>query len=644
MKTKAQLVIIITIALIPRLLSLSAFLTQDEFLWLDRSRNFLLALQGHDWAETFQTGHPAVTTMWTGSLGLWAYGKSKGMSDRAFETFLKAIAWDKQPLELWPYLRLPTGIVTSLGIGGIFYLLKRLFKQRIAFVAALLLALDPWYLAHSRILYHDALVTTFMTLSALALLLYIWRGAVRWALFLSGVCAGLALLSKSLALFLLPWTVLLFMLASWRRRWPLSQVHTDGALWGLTAWLTFFVLWPAMWLNPSNTLWRMRQMATTYTINPHAQGQFFLGQAVADPGGLFYPVVALFAMTPLVMLGLVGIAVKLRKLLYGRDLLSLLPLLLLLLYIAAYLTFVSLGEKKRANYLLPAVVMLNVVAAVGIASLIEQLPPLVRQKLYLPAVHISIIFITQGLINLYHHPYYFTYYNPLLGGKQVAAQNLLIGWGEGNELAADYLNHLPNNAEHLKVVASKPSTFAPYFEGETLFWYPQAKVLAADYLVLYRRDVQQGEPEQHWLRYIRQNWPLEETITLHNLPYAWIYRAPAADWTLSIEDQRIFGHTGLLGYRVRVLADRSLQITLYRRYEASFVGQWIVQVQRTKKEAIAQATQSSMLPSEPDTIIEQLYLVDSDVTRPSHPYQIKIGFRREANDTPEWFPLVPQVK
>ena len=74
MKRKVQLLIIITVAFIPRLLDLSAFLTLDEFLWLDRSRHFLLALQGHDWGNTFQTGHPGVITMWSGSLGLWLYG------------------------------------------------------------------------------------------------------------------------------------------------------------------------------------------------------------------------------------------------------------------------------------------------------------------------------------------------------------------------------------------------------------------------------------------------------------------------------------------------------------------------------------------------------------------------------------------
>jgi len=304
-------------ALLPRLLDLDAFLTLDEYLWLDRSRHFLLALQTHAWARTFQTGHPGITTMWAGGLGLGLYGLRHGMiRSGAFVPFLQSLTWDHQHPDLLPYLRMPIAVVTVLGVVGVAYLLTRLFDRRVGLIGGLLLGLDPWYLAHSRFLHHDALMVTFMTLSALALLLYVWRDVGRWALFLSGICAGLALLSKALALFLLPWAALLFLIALWRGKDALSRILprtlADGAMWTMTTWLAFFVPWPALWLRPANTLLRIRQMVTTYAINPHAKGQFFLGQRVADPGWGFYPLVALFAMTPLVMLGLAALPLAMR--------------------------------------------------------------------------------------------------------------------------------------------------------------------------------------------------------------------------------------------------------------------------------------------------------------------------------------------
>lgn len=646
MKTKIQLLIIIIIAFIPRLLDLSAFLTLDESLWLDRSRNFLLALQSHDWGETFQTGHPGVITMWSGCLGLLWYGLTHGLlQNGTFTSFLQALTWDNRPLDLLFYLRLPTGIITSVGIGGIYYLLNRLFSQRVALVAGLLLAFDPIYLAHSRILHHDALLTAFMTLSALALLLYIWRERVPWVLLLSGMCAGLALLSKSLGLFLLPWAGLLFLLALFVGRWPLSQVITDGALWGLTAWLTFFLLWPAMWLNPANTLWRMRQMATTYAINPHAQGQFFLGQPVTDPGWLFYPVVALFAMTPAVMVGLLITVVRSND--FSRSKRGLTTEVvttgLLLVYIVAYLLFISLGEKKRPNYLLPSLVMLNVVAAVGMNAVVAQIGSTLSKRSISPAKGIvlatGVLLIGQAITSLPHHPYYFTYYNPLLGGNQVAVRNLLVGWGEGNELAAEYLNHLPN-AEKLKVVANKANTFSPYFQGETLLWHPSAKVLEADYVVLYRRDVQRGLPNPHLLDYIHQNWPLEKTITLHGLAYAWIYRAPAADWTLSIQDEgqrSSIGRSGVLGYRLNRSSNQSLHVTLYRQHLPTFNQQWMVQVEGANRrwDAIPISTMPS--PTEAGEIIEEVYEVDFKDTIPDNQFQVHIGFHE--GTAVEWLSL-----
>jgi len=273
---------------------------------------------------------------------------------------LQYLDWNHQPLDLLPYLRLPTVFITTLGIVGVYYLLCALFDQRVALAGGLLLALDPWYLAHSRVLHHDALMTTFMTLSALALLLYVWRGPTRWPLLVSGVCAGLALLSKTLGLFLFPWTALLFVIALWYRRWPVLQVMIDGAVWSLTTWLTFFLLWPAMWLKPTSTLWRMRQMIETYAINPHEKAQFFLGQTIANPGPLFYLVVVVFALTPLVVVGLTAIGwaglakanFRLLNSRWGGVILS-------LVYTVAYTAFISLGEKKRVQLLSFTVISLS---------------------------------------------------------------------------------------------------------------------------------------------------------------------------------------------------------------------------------------------------------------------------------------------
>ncbi|NIO70688.1 MAG: hypothetical protein GTN71_17065, partial [Anaerolineae bacterium] len=60
------------VALLPRAFGLNVFITPDEYLWIERSGEFLAALLRADWAATFQVGHPGLTTRWTGVLGILA--------------------------------------------------------------------------------------------------------------------------------------------------------------------------------------------------------------------------------------------------------------------------------------------------------------------------------------------------------------------------------------------------------------------------------------------------------------------------------------------------------------------------------------------------------------------------------------------
>jgi len=105
------------VSLMPRIAGLTGFLVLDEYLWLNRSRNFTIALMRSDWVETMQTGHPGVTTMWTGSLGLWLYGLRHQLFDQhGYLPFLQSLSWSHQPQELMLYMRLPTVIIVTTGI------------------------------------------------------------------------------------------------------------------------------------------------------------------------------------------------------------------------------------------------------------------------------------------------------------------------------------------------------------------------------------------------------------------------------------------------------------------------------------------------------------------------------------------------
>jgi hypothetical protein len=175
-----------TVAFIPRLLDLGRFLTADEFLWVDRSRNFVAGLTNaayqcttvvEQWefaqglACTLRTGHPGVTTMWTGSFGLlltWLAGP------RHISLHDYVVGVPTNPLEasLIAPERFGTVLLVSLWVVAVYWLARRLLGAQIALVGTLFIALDPFHIALSRVIHHDALSTIFMTLSALCAFIY----------------------------------------------------------------------------------------------------------------------------------------------------------------------------------------------------------------------------------------------------------------------------------------------------------------------------------------------------------------------------------------------------------------------------------------------------------------------------------------
>src|SRR5690606_29109722 len=111
------------------------------------------------WADTVLTGHPGVTNMWLGSLGLWLE-RALGADPGAAPPLLAHLAW----------LRLPGALLQTLLVPAAYLILRRLVTPATALVACVLWACSPYLLAHSRLLHLDALLTSFVTFSVLLLL------------------------------------------------------------------------------------------------------------------------------------------------------------------------------------------------------------------------------------------------------------------------------------------------------------------------------------------------------------------------------------------------------------------------------------------------------------------------------------------
>src|SRR5512147_302854 len=164
--------ILFFLALLPRLGAIDRYVTPDELHWVDRSIRFSQALSRGNLADTVQAGHPGVTTMWLGSLGLTLqhvfnpaapvpgvlpeFAPQDAEAMRYLAQFLTPMRW-------------PVILVTSFNIVLLFWLLSRVIDRRAAFLAAALIALDPFAVALGGILHVDSLLMTF-SLAALAAL------------------------------------------------------------------------------------------------------------------------------------------------------------------------------------------------------------------------------------------------------------------------------------------------------------------------------------------------------------------------------------------------------------------------------------------------------------------------------------------
>jgi 4-amino-4-deoxy-L-arabinose transferase-like glycosyltransferase len=706
-KTIVSLALFI-LALIPRLLDLNQFLTADEFLWVDRSRNFLAGLTNpayrcttvvETWevaeglACTLRTGHPGVTTMWTGSAGFILRWLLDGRPTSLHDYVVAVSTNPLDPTFITPE-RLGTVLITSLWVVAVYWLARRLFGPAVALVGAVLIALDPFHIALSRVIHHDALSTTFMTLSVLMALIYWGQKAGRKWLLASGVLAGLAFISKLASLFLMPFialTGLWFFIARWRsaeaggpsddRQSSLisqfSFLILAGLLWFTASVVIIVVVWPAIWVIPVETIQTAFSLGFKYSTGGHAKGNFLLGQVSQDPGVLFYPVTWLFRTSPLVMLGVGGVLVAWlgrikqpgqamanpdsanKQIVKQRDE-TLSPLLerfyrylpLMLIFISGYFIMLVIAEKKQERYLLPIYPWVDLIAGAGLLAMSNYHLSLNNGRLRdyvsrftLHASRFSLLLLivlgVNGILVAANYPYYFTYYNPLLGGARAAEKAITIGWGEGLDLAAGYLNQKKDH-DQMRVASWYQSTFAPYYEGTAISYSQEkGKTLAGDYVIFYINQTQRRFPDEVMFDYFESRFQPETTIRLKGLDYAWIYPSLGVDHY--IQDQTYTGIASLLAWQWTegdqpLIPGQPAEFELYWEYlgkapEERFFFRLVDAQGRAWAEGLSQLVTAENPPIEQwregEIIYEQGPLIPP-VDIPPGQYRLEIGFYTRA--------------
>ena len=220
-----------------------------------------------------------------------------------------------------------------VAIIGIFT--TRWFGFTSGLLACLSYALMPRVFGHA----HIASIETFLNLTyflAIAVIVDQWKEkAPLWKTALwTGVFMGLALLTKIQAVFI---PIPVIMWAIWRYRLSALQ---PLLIWGVTAWVVFFVGWPWLWLDPiGHTLKFLGSSTDRVPLNVYYLGQIFIDKQAP----WHYPWVMTLVTLPLATLltgGLgVGLSIPRRKIDPRLLLLSasaLFPLIVFTLPVAKY--------------------------------------------------------------------------------------------------------------------------------------------------------------------------------------------------------------------------------------------------------------------------------------------------------------------
>lgn len=496
--------------------------------------------------------------------------------DEGLETFLQSEGY--RPLDLLLAGRIFMVLGGALALLLAYWIAIRLLGVSTATLGFLLIAFDPFHIALARMLHVDGLEANWMFLALIAWLAYLQQGQRR-DLIIAGLAAGLAWLTKVPALFLVPFVGLTLLLEGGVAWWQTRRIKRDALLrllraaivWGLIGLGVVFAIWPAMWVAPINTLRTVIQHAFLQA-DGHGNATYFNGQVIerwGNTGPIFYPVTYLWRTTPVTLIGLFLAGITLlfafkkhndrphpnlplgsegtdegQKKLRGLPRDGALPsqgkagvgsgsafttMGYLLLFAICFLLFMTIGSKRFDRYLLPIYPALDLVAAIGWMStlgwLTAQWPP--RTKMTSAAFLSGALVVGQAVLLLPIYPHFMSYYNPLLGGGAKAPAVMMIGWGEGLDEAARYLNTKPDAAQMAVAAWYTIGGFSYFFEGRSVALEFERMTdintwLDLDYAVTYIHQWQRRLPDPRLLDYLAQFTP-EKIIQLNGIDYAEIY-------------------------------------------------------------------------------------------------------------------------
>lgn len=238
--TLGALCVLVIAATVPRVIGLGSMVTVDEPLWRDRGFEFIKAIADQKWSKTIPSIQPGVTTSWLG--GLVSHRNS--LRDSQMSIAITSIVLI---------------VIAS-------YAATMIWTPGTGWLVGMMLALDPFLIAHGRVIHTDSLLALF-SICSIFFTLAAFRHAVpiKRYIIASGVFAGLAILTKIFAVALVIIILAYYVYEAYQKSIKIKSVIHTYALWCLAVIVTICMVWPAFLTHPIDTMQNIVDGVILYT-------------------------------------------------------------------------------------------------------------------------------------------------------------------------------------------------------------------------------------------------------------------------------------------------------------------------------------------------------------------------------------------
>jgi len=413
-------------------------------LWLLRSVHFYYAVKSYNFQDTYTMYHPGVTVMWLVGITSGLFYKIRGGVDIfSFDIFSSYI--------FWPTLAVVMAEILALLL--LFNVLKIIIGQKTAFISCLILVLEPFFLGNARSIHMDTLVSLFSFISLCYFFLGIKKGGKSNFVF-SGIALGFGMLTRINAGVVFAFYIFWIGFLIFWRKTSLTIGLKALLITGIIGALTFYILFPAMWLNPIGTATRILKEGVfdTALAEESRRGVLLaLGGIPLLQKVLAYPIYLLFRITPLLFLMLGVFAIWGRKRLELSEKVFIRYLFAFVIY---YYLFITIPDKQIFRYALPLLPALAVIAGFTLTKLTKK------------GLVVG-YFAVQLVLVLYYYPNFFAFFNPLLGGIKTASSYINLNQdATGYAVVADYLNR-KEGSDKLTLAMYDSNSFKMIFKGQS---------------------------------------------------------------------------------------------------------------------------------------------------------------------------------